>query len=363
MAGEKTEQPTEQKKRQARREGTRARTPDLGAWGGVLLASFLLPMTARELATRTQAMFQQSTQAFIDPEPAKALELVKSGAKDMLVIAAPITVGLFAFAILAAAAQGGLRPATKLFKPDFKRLNPVKGLKKTFGGQAVWESAKSLAKVLVLGLVVYNTMKSLVPALLSATTVPLQTVIGLVASTVLHVVQIAAATGLVLAFADYFVARRRVNKQLKMSKEEVKEEHKKSEGDPHVKGQIRARQHQMARSRMMADVSQADVVVVNPTHVAVALRYEPDKGAPKVVAKGAELLAAKIREVAEEHRVPLVQDVPLARALYAACEVGDEIPAELFGAVARVLAFIMMLRSKGSAAGLHTNVLGPAPTD
>jgi flagellar biosynthetic protein FlhB len=275
----------------------------------------------------------------------------------MVIIAAPITVGLFAFAILAAAAQGGLRPATKLFKPDFKRLNPLKGLKKTFGGQAAWEAVKSLAKVLVLALVVYNSMKSLVPALLAATAIPLQTIIGMVASTVLHVVRIAAVTGLVLAFADYFVARRRVNKQLKMSKEEVKEEHRKSEGDPHVKGQIRARQHAMARSRMMADVPQADVVVVNPTHVAVALKYDPTKGAPRVVAKGAELVAAKIREVAAEHRVPMVQDVPLARALFAACDVGDEIPAELFGAVARVLAFIMLLKSKGSAAGLHTNVL------
>jgi flagellar biosynthesis protein FlhB len=318
-------------------------------------------MMARELATRTQALFMRGSQAFTDPEPAKAMELAKSAAKDMINIAAPITVGLFAFTILAAAAQGGLRPATKLFKPDFKRLNPLKGLKKTFGGQAVWESVKSVAKVIVLGLVVYNTMKSLVPALLSATTVPLQTVIGLVASTVLHVVQVAAATGLVLAFADYFVAKRRVNKQLKMSKEEVKEEHKKSEGDPHVKGQIRSRQFAMARSRMMADVPAADVVVTNPTHVAVALKYEPDKGAPRVVAKGSELIAAKIREVATEHRVPIVQDVPLARALWAACEIGDEIPAELFGAVARVLAFIMMLKSKGSAAGVHTNVLGPAP--
>src|SRR6185312_3915214 len=176
------------------KDGTRARTPDLGAWGGVLLASFLIPSTARELATRTQALFNQSTQAFVDPEPAKALQLAKGAAWDMVVIGAPITVGLFAFVILSAAAQGGLRPATKLFKPDFKRLNPIKGLKKTFGGQALWETVKSVAKVIVLGLVVYNSMKTLVPALLSATAVPLQTIIGMVASTVMHVVQIAAAT-------------------------------------------------------------------------------------------------------------------------------------------------------------------------
>ncbi|GGM27320.1 flagellar biosynthesis protein FlhB [Dactylosporangium sucinum] len=360
MAGEKTEQPTEQKKRQARREGTRARTPDLGAWGGVLVASLLIPKLARDTVSRTQQLFARCTQAFVDPSPEKALELLKAAGKDVVILAAPITVGLFAFAIVAAAAQGGLRPAAKLFKPDFKRLNPFSGLKRTFGGQAAWESVKSLFKVLVLGLVVVSTMRTLVPSLLSATAMPLQTVIGLVGDTVLRVVQVAAVAGLVLAAADYAVARRRVNKQLRMSKEEVKEEHRKSEGDPHVKGQIRQRQHEMARSRMMADVPRADVVVVNPTHVAVALRYEPEKGAPRVVAKGAGLIAARIREVAAEHRVPMVQDVPLARALYGACDIGDEIPAELFGAVARVLAFIMLLKSKGSAAGLHTNALPAA---
>ena len=358
MAGEKTEQPTEQRKRKARSEGTRARTPDLGAWGGVLLASLLLPTMARQIMNRTEQLFMRGTLLFIDPEPEKAMELVKQAAKDMVAIAAPICVGLFFFAILASAAQGGLRPATKMFKPDFKKLNPAAGLKKTFGGQAVWETIKSLLKVIVLAAVVYNAMQTLIPQLLSATTIPLQVIIGTVASSVLKVVQIAAATGLVLAIADYMVAKRRVNKQLKMSKEEVKEEHKRSEGDPHVKGQIRARQHAMARGRMMAEVPQADVVVVNPTHVAVALRYEPEKGAPKVVAKGADLLAAKIREIAEEHRVPIVQEPPLARALYGACEVGDEIPPEFFGAIARVLAFIMLLKSKGSAAGVHTNILG-----
>jgi flagellar biosynthetic protein FlhB len=312
---------------------------------------------ARETINRTEQLFMRGTLAFADPDLDKVLQLVKQGAKDMVIIAAPISVGLFAFAILASAAQGGLRPATKMFKPDFKRLNPAAGLKRTFGGHALWETVKSVARILVLGAVVYNAMKTVVPQLLSATAVPLQTVIATVAGSVLRVVRIAAATGLVLAVGDYMVAKRRVNKQLRMSKEDVKEEHRRSEGDPHVKGQIRARQHAMARSRMMADVPKADVVVVNPTHVAVALRYEPERGAPKVVAKGADLLAAKIREVAEEHRVPLVQEPALARALFAACEVGDEIPAVFFGAVARVLAFVMLLKSKGAAAGLHTNVL------
>jgi flagellar biosynthetic protein FlhB len=159
--------------------------------------------------------------------------------------------------------------------------------------------------------------------------------------------------GIVMAAADYFVVRRRTNKQLRMTKDEVKQENKNTEGDPHVKGQIRARQMAMARNRQMADVPTADVVMVNPTHVAVALRYDPEKGAPRVIAKGKGAIAAKIRELAAEHRIPMVQDVPLARALERSVEVGQEIPGEFYGAVAKVLAFVMSLKARGSAAGMH----------
>jgi flagellar biosynthetic protein FlhB len=145
-----------------------------------------------------------------------------------------------------------------------------------------------------------------------------------------------------------------------MTKHQVKEEHKQTEGDPQLRGAIRSRQLAMSRNRMMADLVEADVVVVNPTHVAVALRYDPAKGAPRVVAKGAGTLAARIREVAAEHRIALVQDVPLARALHAGCELGQEVPPDLYSAVARVLAFVMALKSRGSAAGLHRPAIGAA---
>jgi flagellar biosynthetic protein FlhB len=147
-----------------------------------------------------------------------------------------------------------------------------------------------------------------------------------------------------------------------MTKQEVKEEYKSNEGDPRLRGMRRARQLAMARSRMMGEVAKADVVVVNPTHVAVALRYDPVRGAPRVVAKGADHTAARIRAMAEEHRVPMVRDVPLARTLYQTCELGQEIPPELYTAVATVLAFIMTLKKRGSAAGVHTvRTLAPVP--
>jgi flagellar biosynthetic protein FlhB len=156
-----------------------------------------------------------------------------------------------------------------------------------------------------------------------------------------------------MAAADYAMMRRRIGKQLRMSHSEIKQEHKQAEGDPMLKGAIRSRQLAAARNRMIADVGTADVLLVNPTHVAVALRYDPEQGAPRVVARGAGAIAARIRERAAEERVPLVQDVPLARAIYRHCQVGQEIPRELWAAVAQVLAFVLSRRHAGQYGGEH----------
>src|SRR5947208_68475 len=233
MAGEKTEQPTPQKLKKAKREGQIGRSQDVGAWFGMLAASIML------------------------------------------------------------------------------------------------------AKTTVLAAVLYTTTKDRIPTLMTAGQLPLGSLLAVVKDAVLGLVRAAAVAGIVMAAADYFVVRRRTNKQLRMTKEEVKQEYKNTEGDPHVKGQIRARQMAMARNRQMADVPTADVVLVNPTHVAVALRYEPTKGAPRVVAKGQGPVATKIRELAAEHRIPMVQDVPLARALHRRFDEGAELPAGYCAAEAK----------------------------
>jgi flagellar biosynthetic protein FlhB len=275
----------------------------------------------------------------------------------------PLALTMMAVGIAAAGAQGGIRVASKLFIPKFSRLNPLPGIKKMFGPQALWEGTKALIKTGVLAGVLYLTMKDIVPVLMTAGQLQLRSLLGVINDTVLSIIRAASVAGIVMAAADYFVVRRRTNKQLRMTKEEVKQENKNTEGDPHVKGQIRARQMAMARNRQMADVPTADVVLVNPTHVAVALRYDPEKGAPRVIAKGQGAIAQKIRELATEHRIPMVQDVALARALESSVEVGMEIPADFYGAVAKVLAFVMSLKSRGSAAGLHRNpnATTPAP--
>ena len=354
---EKTEDPTDQRKKQARRDGQIARTPDLGTWGSLLVATMLLPMVVTGLIDRVNELMVRIGAAIRDPTPELALELLAAGAWDAVLVVAPLCGGLFVFVIAASAAQGGLRPAAKLFKPDFKRLNPLSGFKRAFGVHALWEAVKAIAKTAVIGIVLYLSVRSLVPVLLTAGTIPLRTLLSMVADAALSIIRTAAVVGVVLAVADYAVVRRRINKQIRMTKQEVKEEHRRSDGDPQMKSAIRAKQLAMSRQRMMSELPKADVVLVNPTHVAVALRYDPERGAPRVIAKGAGAVAAKIREKATELRIPMVQDVALTRALYRDCELGDEIPAHFYEAVARVLAFIMVLRSKGSAAGVHRNVL------
>jgi len=355
MSGEKTEQPTQQRLKKARREGQIGRSQDIGAWFGMLAASIMLPRTMSAAMDHARETLARVPDVVADPQPALALSILKDAMLSAAWAVLPLSATLMAVGIAAAGAQGGIRVATKLFVPKFSRLNPLPGIKRMFGPQALWEGAKALVKTAVLAAVLYTTTKDTVPTLMTAGRLPLRTLLGTVQDAALGLIRAAAVAGIVMAAADYFVVRRRTNKQLRMTKDEVKQENKNAEGDPLIKAQIRARQMAMARNRQMADVPTADVVLVNPTHVAVALRYEPTKGAPRVIAKGQGPVATKIRELASEHRVPLVQDVPLARALHADCEVGQEIPAEFYGAVAKVLAFVMSLKARGSAAGLHRN--------
>jgi flagellar biosynthetic protein FlhB len=353
VSGEKTEKPTAQRKKKAIQEGQVAKTPDLGAWAGMLAASFLVPMALRSTVERTSELLRTATKFTADPDPAEALEMLRDALIGAATSVAPLAFGMLAIGVAATGAQGGIHFSSKLLMPKFSRLNPLPGIKRAFGGQALWESFKISVKTGVVGWVLYSAAKDLVPLVMAAGTMPLTSLLPLVSDKAVALMRYAAMAGLAMAAADYGMARRRINKQIYMSKDEIKQEHKQTEGDPHLKGAIRSKMLSMGRNRMMAEVPDADVVVVNPTHVAVALRYESSKGAPRVVAKGVNLMALKIREKAAEHRIPMVEDVQLARTLYKAVDIGQEIPPELYVAVARVLAFIMSLRARGSAAGVH----------
>lgn len=349
--GEKTEKPTPKRKKQARKDGQVPRTPDLGGWLGLLVVSLALgPLLDRELDGLMTTMTTH-LRAVEDPSPALALTLLGAAARHAFLALVVLGSMILVIGVLSALAQGGFYLSPKLAKPDAKKLNPVSGAKRLFGPQAWWEAAKVLIKSSVVAFLAYGAVRAMMP--LVGGVMPIGVVLDKVESEVSRLLLTVGVAGLVMAAADYAMQRRRIGKQVRMSREEIKQEHKQAEGDPMVKGAIRARQLAAARNRMIADVADADVLLVNPTHVAVALRYDPEHGAPRVIARGAGAVATRIREEAAEARVPLVRDVPLARALYRSCDVGSEIPRDLWAAVAQVLAFVISRRAHGHHGGEH----------
>lgn len=352
--GEKTEKATPKRRKKARRDGQIGNSRELGTWLGLLAATFVLPHVVRTVLSNSTDSLVQVGAIIRTPDVGTAMIMAREAATAAFKAVLPLALVIAGVAVVSVAVQGGIFFSPKAFKPQVKRLNPMHGFKRMFGPQGLWELIKALLKTSALALVVYMAVRKLIPTLYGAGSMTLTALLGTAVSTALTVLRYAAVAGIVMAVGDFVVVRRRNNKALKMSKQEIKDEMKSSEGDPHIRGQRRARALAMARNRMMADIPSADVVLVNPTHVAVALRYDPKRGAPRVVAKGSDHLAAKIREIAETHRIPMVRDVPLARTLYATVEVGQEIPPDLYKAVATVLAFIMTLRKRGSTAGTHT---------
>jgi flagellar biosynthetic protein FlhB len=351
--GEKTEKPTPQRLKKARKEGQIPRTQELGTWLGVAAASVLLPMLVENAFEQVQRLFVQVGAVANNPEPAALSALMGQALTAFLTTVLPTAVAMMVVGTVAAAAQGGVTFATKSMKPTLKKLNPFPGMKRMFGTQGIWEAAKALIKTAALATVVLVTSDKAQALVSSAGALSLSAVAETFTDSAILMFRVVAVTGLIIAVADYVIVRMKTMKKLRMSKYEIQQEHKQSEGDPHMKAHRRSVQMSMSRNRMMAEVAEADVLLVNPTHVAVALKYEAAKGAPRVVAKGAGEVAAKLRERAAEARVPLVQDIPLARALHASCDIGQEVPAQLFTAVARVLAFVMHLGARGMKGGFH----------
>jgi flagellar biosynthesis protein FlhB len=351
--GEKTEKPTAQRLKKARKDGQIPRTQELGTWLGMATASVLLPMIASKGFEEVQKLFLQIRAVADKPEVPAIAALLGQALTAFLTTVLPLALGLMVVGVLASAAQGGVTFATKGMKPTLKKFNPATGLKRMFGTQGLWEVVKALIKTMALGTVVIVTSDRAQTLVSAAGAMPLSAVIDVFVDSAILMFRVVALTGLIIAVADYVVVRQKMMKQLKMSRYEITQEHKQSDGDPHMKAQRRGVALAMSRNRMMSDVAQADVLLVNPTHVAVALKYEAAKGAPRVVAKGAGEVAAKLRAIAAENRVPMVQDIPLARALHASCELGQEVPPQLFTAVARVLAFVMHLGVRGVRGGMH----------
>lgn len=350
--GERTEKATPERLRRAVRKGQIGRSQDLTAWVAVGAAAVMTPVTIDAASSALTERMGAIRAVARDPEPSRAVEAVAGAIGAVGGILLPMLIVVLVASTVAAIAQGGVR--LRGIPMRVEQFDLVAGLKRTFGTAALWEGAKALLKTAAIGAALWVVVSGLVPVLMASGRHTVEWLLRIAGGGVASLLQVAVAVGLLLAAIDVAVVLRRNRRHTRMTTQEARDEHKKSEGDPLIRSQRRARQLAVSRNRMIAAVGDSDVVLLNPTHVAVALRYEPGRSAPRVVAKGAGVIAQKIRERADEAGVPMVRDIVLARALHASVEVGHEIPEHLYTAVAQVLAFVQHLRARGSGHGTHT---------
>jgi flagellar biosynthetic protein FlhB len=343
---ERTEQASAKRREDFRKKGQVAQSKEVHT--AALMSAFLLfwlfygPIFWRELSVLLTHLWQISgtyeLTALSLPSLAIPL-LAKIGLLLAPVFMLTLVVGFFSSFL-----QIGWLFTGKPLQPDFSKLNPIKGAARFFSKRSLMEMVKSLAKVLLVGAVAFKAAEAeFEGAVYLVDMEPVETLryVGRVAALVLGK---SCGVLILLGLFDFLFVRYEMEQKMKMTKQEQKEEYKETEGDPHVKGRIRSLQQQMARKRMMADVPKADVIITNPTHLSVAISYQRGRmDAPRIVAKGADHLAMRIREVAREHGVPQLENVPVARALYKV-ELGKEVPEEMFKAVAEILAYVYSLK-------------------
>lgn len=344
MANDKTEKATPKKKRDARKKGQTAKSQDVIDWAGVLVGAMLIPSLVRHMADGFTQSFAEMRRAIADPTGDMAAQALAHALQRGFVAAIPLFVAVILTTVAASVGQTGLLLTGHPLKPDPKRLNPIAGFKRLFSPQSLWTTAKQMARMAIIAVLSYPRVHEMVEELAGRGHLELRDALEVMSDGLLDLVKVVAFWMLLLALADYGYQRFEFTRKQRMTKQEVRDEYKQAEGDGMVKARIRSMQRALAANRMMADMPTANVVITNPTHIAVALRYDPAVSrAPKVVAVGAGSVALRIRARATEHRIPIVEAKPLARALWRACEAGDEIPVTLYEAVAKVLAFVHRL--------------------
>lgn len=348
--GEKTEPATPKKLKDAREEGQVAKSTEV-VTACMLLGLFLgLKLFAGYIGNGFLERFVQiygSISSIVSGQVTKntMIAVMQECIIAILLISAPIILIAFVVAFVCNVAQVKWAPTLKPLKPKPSKLSPMKGMKRLFSKDKIMELLKSIAKVAVLSYVVYDTIKDEYGLLFQFYRFELGTAIVAIGNLIINIGIKIAACFFVIAAADYFYQKHKFSEDMKMTKQEVKDEYKNSEGDPQVKGKIKARMREASQRRMMQSVPDADVVITNPTHLAVALKYDKNtSAAPIVVAKGADYVAEKIKETARENKVEIVENKPVARMLYYNVEVDQEIPPELYQAVAEILAYVYGLR-------------------
>jgi flagellar biosynthetic protein FlhB len=346
--GERTEAPSAKRREDFRNKGQVAQSKEVHT--AALLTTLLLfwlfymPSFWQGLRTLLVAIWTSSGEFVISP--ASTVSLAVYLFQQVGLLLAPLFLLVLIVGFFSSFFQIGWLFTTTPLIPDLTRFDLIKGIARFFSKRSLLEVVKSLFKVILIGWIAFKTVLGKFDESLILVDTPAITIIGYIGRTAALILAKVCALLIFLAFIDYLFVRWEMEEKMKMTKQELKEEFKETEGDPFIKAQIRSIQQQMARKRMMAEVPKADVVITNPTHLSIAIRYNPQQmEAPMIIAKGADLIAMRIREIAREHNIPLVENPPVARLLHK-LDLGATIPEEMFKAVAEILAYVYSLKGK-----------------
>lgn len=353
--GEKTEEPTAKKLEDARKEGQVAKSKEIANGLGLLALFLLLKIMVGSIGTSFLESFSMvynripvicKLNGGASPMGDMSM-LLRTVMLRLLIILLPVLLIGFAVAFVSDLFQVKWRPTSKPLQPKLSKLNPLNGVKKIFSAQSLVELVKSVAKILLIALVTYSYIKKKSGLLYALYDMSMMQAVNLIGETVIELGIRISAIYMIIAGADFMYQKYKFKNDMKMTKQEVKEEYKNAEGDPEIKGKIKARMREASQRRMMQAIPKADVVITNPTHYAVAIRYDTEVApAPIVVAKGSDYLAQKIKQIARENNVEIVEDKPLARMLFANVDVDKQIPPELYQAVAEILAMVYHAQGK-----------------
>lgn len=346
---QKTEEPSEKKLAKAREKGQTASSQEVKSWA-VLLAGtgaimFMSPFMANQIRQISRPFIEKPHDIPFNFEGVRGA--MADVFIDLAAALAPFAVLVVVFAIAGNVLQFGLLLAPEKIKPDFSKLSLLSGVKRMFSAKGLVEFLKGVFKLAIVAVVSFGLSLPLLGDIDILPGLPIYELLDRLLMVAIIIMTATVAVMTAIAAADFAFQKMQFTKQMRMSMQEVKDEHKQAEGDPQVKAKIRALRQQRARERMMSNVPEADVVITNPTHYAVALQYSMEEmAAPKLVAKGMDSLAFRIREVAEENDIPIIENAPLARALHATVELDEEVPPEHFVAVAEVIGYVMRMKGK-----------------
>ncbi len=348
---EKTEAPTPKRRSEAREKGNVARSTEINSVLVLLTGLMMLRIFSPWMFNQIKAEFYTTYKLIGNPVMTDAAlkELFVHSILVLGKLIAPVVLGIVFIGVVANIMQIGFLLTGKPLVPKFEKINPLKGFQRMFSMRSLVETIKNLAKVVVVGLVAFLTVRGEFETMTQLAHTSVGAIWVFILQTGFTVILRVALVLIVIAILDYAYQRYDYEKNLKMSHQEIKEERKQMEGDPKVKSRIRQLQSEMARRRMMQEVPKATVVVTNPTYIAIAIRFEPaEMDTPVVLAKGKRIMAQRIKDIATEEKIPVVEDKPLARAMYDKVEPGEHIPMEFFTAVAEILAYVYRLKNKSA---------------